>query len=125
MDAVKHMKQSDRMESARIREENLRMRPYYDPDGMRRLMSIMCLGAIRDWKRADADLKLIEMGRTRFRGPYLEDKKRNAERLKKECEEFFNSDIFYGMTGMEDELDTIMKIRNIPLQQLAEIERRN
>lgn len=119
------MKWPDRIESERIREENLRMRPYYDPDGMKRLMCIMCLGAVRDWKRADADLELIAMGRSRFRGSYLEGKRMAAERMKKDCEAFFNSDIFQGMTGLEDEWDVIAKIREIPFHKLAEIERRS
>lgn len=125
MDEVRHMTKADKTENERIRKENLRMRLYYDSDGMKRLMSIMCLGAVRDWKRADADLELIEEGRSRFRGPYLEGKRQAAERMKKDCEAFFNSDIFQGMTGIESAEEAVRKIRKIPFHQLAEIERRN
>lgn len=124
MDEVAHMTQADREENERFREENLRMRPYYDPDGMKRLMCIMCLGAIRDWRRAEADICAIQMNQTRYRRSYLEDKRVAAERMKKECEAFFNSDIFQGMTGIDGAEEAVKKIRKIPIHQLAEIERR-
>lgn len=124
MDEVAHMTQTDREENERFHEENMRMRPYYDPDGMKRLMCIMCLGAIRDWRRAEADICAIQMGQTRFRRSYLEDKRIAAERMKKECEAFFNSDIFHGMTGIDGAEEAVKKIRKIPIHQLAEIERR-
>ena len=125
MDEVSHMTQADREENEFFRQENLEMRKYYDEDGMKRLMCIMCLGAIHDWRRAEADICAIEMGRSRFRGSYLEGKRLAAEQLKKECEEFFESDIFHGMTGIDGAKEAVNKILKIPLHQLTEIERRH
>ena len=112
-------------ESAILREENLEARKNYDLDssGARRLMAAMCLGAVQDWLKAEQKLEEIKAKRTRFRGAYLEGYRLEAERMKKDCEEFFNSDIFMYMTGL-DRHDTIQKISRLSSRLvIATIER--
>ena len=119
------MSAEKKKESEALRAENLRAREHYDPDGMRALMSMMCLGAINDWVRAESVICQIDKTREIRRYPnFRENERRMAAARKKECEGFFDSDIFLGMTGMDSVKDVVEKLKKSPPHQVAEIGKR-
>lgn len=82
-----------------IREENLKAREHIDYEGLKRLQSAICLKAVADYKSA-------------LRGKKVDG--RLPENVRKECEEFFKSDMFKATTGIHDPQKAIDAIRAVP-----------
>ena len=74
-----------------LRAENLAARPYYCDDGIRRLMTSVCLAAVED---------------------YLKPSVVKTHRL--EIERFFDSPMFCYITGMSGKEEAIRRIRSVP-----------
>lgn len=101
-------------EDRAIRDENLEHRPFYDDEGIRRLMAAVCLRGIADYRKAVKRIWLCRNG----------DVRRDAERRKAECEQFFDSGMFTEITGMSGKEEAVRAILRIPNGYESALERR-
>ena len=98
----------------------------FDNSGVRSLMGAICLQAVKDWCKCNNLLRSLRTKQIK-KGPhnaieklaknpllYLPEadkkKKIKAERVRSECEEFFDSPIFVEMTGLSGKDEAVSKL---------------
>ncbi len=90
-------------------EENMEARKHYCDEGIRSLEIGICLQAVNDWRRPKTAVQA--------NGWTLYDKEEIAENggwVRKECEEFFDSDLFTSVTGMSGKEETVRRLSKLP-----------
>lgn len=124
-------------EEQEMRKENLEARDHFGTNDCRKLCAAVCLRAILDYKRMTkkleqyheyVDFRNMTTKNARFKTKVPKKTREHIEHLQKdikECEEFFQSDMFTACVGLDGSLDEIKaKIKKIPRQYNVLLERR-
>ena len=126
-------------EEQALRAENLLARENFCHDGVKHLGAAICLQAIHDYPKALRKLRLMEdiaKGRAELlrlrdpRGRKANNPSKFEEELKEirdevaDFEDFFDSELFVGCTGLSGKQEAIKRIMKLQPETLCLIERR-
>lgn len=107
-------------EERQERAENLEARAHWHDSAVKTLCSAICLGTIKDYRRHLRQLRLDEYRMRYDRLMTRKDKEKLEKQIEtvreniKDCEDFFESDMFVICTGVESKEEAIRKILAIP-----------